>query len=420
MIAEDVTERRALEGRLGQAQKMEAIGRLAGGVAHDFNNMLTVILGGVHFLKRDMLPNQDLSAMIGEIEQAAQRAQGLTHQLLAFSRRQVLEPRVLDLNALVSSVESMLRRLIGEDVELHVAFGAGLHAVKADPGQLEQAIVNLVLNARDAMSGGGRITIETRNVTQARSGDGPEDSELGRGAESAGGGGAGAGPLVMLSVADTGAGMTPEVRAKAFEPFFTTKAVGHGTGLGLPMVYGIVKQSGGSVSLRSEPGRGTTVSVYLPSAGSRVEVRKPPPVAAPCSGDETILVAEDENGVRHWIHNALQGRGYTVFACRNAKEALSIAADYAGPVHLLLTDIMMPGMSGRELADRLVAQRPATRVIYMSGYTEEELGRHGVAGEEREFLQKPFTPLELLEKVRAVLDAGRRAEAGAGAAPEQS
>jgi PAS domain S-box-containing protein len=418
MIAEDVSERRTLEGHLLQAQKMEAIGRLAGGVAHDFNNMLTVILGGVHFLKRDLVPDQDTSAMIAEIEQAAQRAQGLTHQLLAFSRRQVLEPRVLDLNALVSSVESMLRRLIGEHVELQVVFGAGLHAVKADPGQLEQAVVNLVVNARDAMPGGGRITIETRNVSLVRR-DGPEDPELG--SESRGGGGeAGeAGPQVMLAVADNGAGMTAEVRAKAFEPFFTTKPLGEGTGLGLPMVYGIVKQSGGSVSLRSEPGRGTTVSIYLPSAGARVEELEPPPAAVPRPGDETILVAEDDDGVRHWIHNALQGQGYRVFACRNGKEALSIAEDYAGRVHLLLTDIVMPGMNGRELADRLVAQRPGTRVLYMSGYTEEAVDRHGVAGEEREFMQKPFTPRELLEKVRAVLDAGRRAGAGGGAAESQ-
>jgi CheY-like chemotaxis protein len=223
----------------------------------------------------------------------------------------------------------------------------------------------------------------------------------------------------MLAVADNGAGMTAEVRAKAFEPFFTTKPLGQGTGLGLPMVYGIVKQSGGSVSLRSEPGRGTTVSIYLPSAGARVEELEPPPAAVPRPGDETILVAEDDDGVRHWIHNALQGQGYRVFACRNGKEALSIAEDYAGRVHLLLTDIVMPGMNGRELADRLVAQRPGTRVLYMSGYTEEAVDRHGVAGEEREFMQKPFTPRELLEKVRAVLDAGRRAEAGGGAAESQ-
>jgi PAS domain S-box-containing protein len=401
MIAEDVTERRALEGQLLHAQKMEAVGRLAGGVAHDFNNVLTVILGGVHFLRKDLVADPDLTSMLNEIEQAAKRAQGLTHQLLAFSRHQMMTPRVLDLNVLVGSVESMLRRLIGEDVELHVAFGAGVHAVKADPGQLEQAIVNLVVNARDAMPNGGRVTLETRNVQLApgRGSDGDTAPE---------------GPHVLLAVADTGAGMSPEVKAHVFEPFFTTKPRGKGTGLGLPMVYGIVKQSGGFVAVDSEPGQGTTVSIYLPSAGARPEAApQAPEPPARIDGDETILLAEDDDGVRHWIHNALQGQGYTVFACRHGKEALGIAEQYGGTIQLLLTDVVMPGMNGRELADRLVAARPATRVLYMSGYTEEALGRSGVGavGEDRGFLQKPFTPRELLEKVRAMLDQGAGARA---------
>jgi PAS domain S-box-containing protein len=394
MIAEDVTERRALEGQLLHAQKMEAVGRLAGGVAHDFNNVLTVILGGVHFLRKDLVADPDLSAMLNEIEHAAERAQGLTHQLLAFSRRQMLAPKVLDLNALVGSVESMLRRLIGEDVELHVAFGAGVHAVKADPGQLEQAIVNLVVNARDAMPDGGRVTLETRNVQLPARPGGDGDVSAG-------------GPYVLLAVVDTGSGMSPEVRAHVFEPFFTTKPRGKGTGLGLPMVYGIVKQSGGFVTVESEPGQGTAVSVFLPSAGVRPEAApKAPEPPSRIDGNETILLAEDDDGVRHWIHNALQGQGYTVFACRHGKEALGIAEHYDGPIQLLLTDVVMPGMNGRELADRLVASRPKTRILYMSGYTEEALGRSGVGSvaEDRGFLQKPFTPRELLEKVRAMLD----------------
>jgi PAS domain S-box-containing protein len=397
MIAQDVTERRVLEKQLLQSQKMEAVGRLAGGVAHDFNNVLTVILGGLHFLRQDLVPDHDQTTMISEIEQAAFRAQGLTHRLLAFSRRQMMEPRLIDLNTLVGSVESMLRRVIGEDIELQVALGAGLHAVKADPGQLEQAIVNLVVNSRDAMPEGGRVTIETRNVQLAPSAE--EDDEIPTG-----------GPHVLLAVTDTGCGMAPEVRAHLFEPFFTTKPLGKGTGLGLPMVYGIVKQSDGLITVESEPGQGTAIKIYFPSAGPRAE---PAPVTraamARSQGDETILLAEDDDGVRHWIHNALQGQGYTVFACRHAREALGIAEQYAGTIHLLLTDVVMPGMNGRELADRLVAARPATRVLYMSGYTEEALDRHGVpgGGTTRGFIQKPFTPVELLEKVRAMLDRAR-------------
>ena len=384
---------RETEAQLRQAQKMEAVGRLAGGVAHDFNNLLTVIRGYSELLLGRLAPTDAMRKDMEEIKKAADRASGLTRQLLAFSRRQFIAPKVLDLNALVSNMDGMLRRLIGEDiVELCTELDSSVGAVKADPGQVEQVIMNLVVNARDAMPKGGRLTIQTKNVT------------IGQGAR-LDAVGVEPGSYVLLAVRDTGHGMDAETRSHLFEPFFTTKEKGKGTGLGLSTVYGIVKQSGGSISVESAPGRGTTFRIYLP------RVEKEVPVAAggfeaidPARGRETILLVEDEPAVRGLVHETLRLHGYTVLEARHGIEALLTSTKYVGPIHLLLTDVVMPQMSGPEVAEKLLTVRPGIKVLYMSGYPDHPVFDQGGVNRETGFLAKPFSPHVLAQKVREILD----------------
>ncbi|HYL22172.1 MAG TPA: PAS domain S-box protein [Gemmatimonadales bacterium] len=388
----DLTARRLLEQQLRQAQKMEAVGRLAGGVAHDFNNILTAITGYSELLRQDLTPGHPGHADVAEIRRAADRAAGLTRQLLAFSRQQVLEPRVLDLNDLVRNMEKLLHRLLGEDIVLATELAPELGAVKADPGQLEQVIMNLAVNSRDAMPSGGKLTIETVNIeigdTHATH---HEPLQPGR--------------YVMVAVSDTGTGMTEATKARIFEPFFTTKEKGKGTGLGLSTVYGIVKQSGGFIWVYSEPGQGATFKIYLPRVDEAAEALTPLEVRpAVTQGTETILVAEDEESVRVIVRETLERHGYRVLQAKGGAAALALAAAHAGPVHLLVSDVVMPEMSGRELATRLVAERPTVRVLYMSGYTDDAVLRRDILEAGSAYLQKPFGPELLLRKVRAVLD----------------
>jgi len=393
-IGRDVTERLGLEQQLRQAQKMEAVGRLAGGIAHDFNNILTAITGHADLLLEDLGHHDPRRADVDEIRRSAERAAGLTRQLLAFSRQQVLQPKVVDLNALVLDMDKLLRRLIGEDVELATVLDPTLGRVTADPGQLEQVIVNLAVNARDAMPQGGKLTLETRNIDLDSSYT-LEHSLVKPG------------PYVQLTVSDSGIGMDEETQAHAFEPFFTTKPRGQGTGLGLAMVYGTVKQSGGFIWVYSEPGRGATFKIYLPRVDAPVESAAPPaPVERPPRGSETVLLAEDKPAVRAIARQALERQGYTVLAAPSGADALALAAQHGATIHLLLTDVVMPGMSGRDLADRLTAQRPGIRVLYISGYTDNAIVRHGMLEPGLAYLQKPFRPDALVRKVREVLDAG--------------
>jgi CheY-like chemotaxis protein len=371
---------------------MEAVGQLAGGVAHDFNNLLGVITGYGDMLARDLGPQHPAQRRVEQIRKAAERAVSLTRQLLAFSRKQVLEPKVLDLSAVVADLEKMLRRLIGENVHIVTAFGRDLGRVRADPGQIEQVIVNLAVNARDAMPGGGKLIIETANADlDWRYARKHVDVEPGL--------------YVLLAVTDTGLGMDAVTAARIFEPFFTTKEEGRGTGLGLSTVYGIVKQSGGHINVYSEPGRGTTFKIYLPRVD---EVATSAPSAslpsAPPSGSETVLLVEDADALRVMIGEVLGDAGYTVLEASNPLDALKRAEDHVGPLHLAITDVIMPGMSGPDLAARLEAVRPGLRLVYMSGYTDEAIGHHGVLEEGTHFLQKPFTADALLRKLRHVLD----------------
>ncbi|MBI4246528.1 MAG: GAF domain-containing protein, partial [Candidatus Rokubacteria bacterium] len=391
------------QSQLVQAQKMQAVGQLAGGIAHDFNNLITVIGGRAHMLLGQMPAGDPLRRDVDVINATAERAADLTRQLLAFSRKQVLDPKVLDLNRVVAEVAPMLRRLIGEDVELVTALGTGLGQVKADPRQLEQVLMNLAINARDAMASGGRLTIETSNVTL----------DAGYTREHVG---TSPGPHVMLAVSDTGEGMDAETLARVFEPFFTTKGPGKGTGLGLATVYGIVKQSGGNIWVYSEPGRGTTFKIYLP------RVYEAPEVAAPASpssgagrGSETILLVEDEEAVRQLARDILTAQGYTVIEAAHGGEALLISGRHAGPIDLLLTDVVMPHMSGRALAERLAPLRPRMKILYMSGYTENAVVHHGMLDAGTMYLQKPFTPDGLARKVREILDASPAAHRPASA-----
>jgi PAS domain S-box-containing protein len=379
----DVTERRRLQEQHTQAQKMEAVGRLAGGVAHDFNNALTVITGYGHAVLGDLPADSPVRTHVAEMVKAGERAAELVRRLLAFSRKSVLAPRVLDLNEVVRGLEGMLRRLLGEDIDLVTSLRPCLGRVRADPGQLEQALINLAANARDAMPRGGRLTVETADLPA----------------------GEGRGPQVLLAVTDTGCGMTAEVRARAFEPFFTTKEKGRGTGLGLAMVHGFVRQSGGHVEAHSEPGHGTTFRLYLPRVQEEVAGRTPHPgpPAAP-RGTETVLLVEDEEGVRALVRQVLRAGGYTVLEAGDGARALRVAEMHLRPIHLLLTDVVMPEMGGRELAERLLALHPAARVLFTSGYTDDALVRHGVLEDEVAFLHKPFTPADLARKVREVLD----------------
>jgi two-component system, cell cycle sensor histidine kinase and response regulator CckA len=391
-VMKDVTERRSLEEQLRLSQKMEAVGQLAGGVAHDFNNLLTVILGYSNLLLKDLGPEDPRRAPLEGIKHAADRGAALTQQLLVFSRRQVLAPRLLDLNAVVADMDKMLRRLIGEHIEFSTILAPELGLVKADPGQIEQVIMNLVVNARDAMPTGGKLTIETAAV------------ELGEAYARRHNVGT-PGSYIMLAVSDAGHGMDENTRARVFEPFFTTKEKGKGTGLGLAVVYGIVKQSGGGVWVYSEPGLGTTFKVYLPKADAVSE--KPEALAANrmSRGTETILLVENEAAVRSLLRDFLESNGYVVLEASRAVEALEASEQYGGPIQLLLTDVVMPDISGRKLADHLKTSRPEAKVLYVSGYTDTAILQHGLLEPGVALLQKPFTPEALSRKVREVLDA---------------
>ena len=382
---------RVSEGQLRQAQKMEAIGRLAGGVAHDFNNVLTAIFGYVDLLREEIPPGSAAHQDLAEVRKASERAASLTKQLLAFSRQQVLEPVVLKPNALVEDFEKMLRRLIGEDVELRLSLAEGAGNVRADPGQLQQVLMNLVVNARDAMPTGGKLIIETANTELSE-----QYAELHQPVVPGG--------YVMLAVSDTGSGMTPEIRGRIFEPFFTTKEKGKGTGLGLSTVYGIVKQSGGYVWVYSEVGRGTSFKIYLPRVDAPAEELQLPRTPDSVAGTETILLAEDDPMLRPLAKGLLEKLGYTVIDAENAATALDAAANHAGRIHLLVADVVMPGASGRELARQLEKARPQTKVLYVSGYTDDAIVHHGMLEPGLNYLQKPFTPAALARKVREVLD----------------
>ena len=395
--SEDITQRTRLEEQFRQAQKLEAIGRLAGGVAHDFNNLLSVVIGYAGLGLQRLRPGDPLADDLREIEKAGQRATGLTRQLLAFGRRQLLQPRVIDLDQIVADLRSMLERLLREDIELRVRATPDLGRVLADPGQLEQVLMNLVVNARDAMPDGGRLTIETANV---------ELDEAYAAAQL----GARPGRHVMLAVSDTGVGMEPATRARIFEPFFTTKPVGEGTGLGLATVLGIVEQTGGRIVVYSEPGHGTTFKIYLPRTDRAADVASASPAAAPAGAGETILLVEDEDQLRAVACTVLRRHGYVVLEAANGGEAFLIAQDHDGPIDLLLTDVVMPRVSGRRLADQLAAQRPGLKVLFTSGYTDDAIVHHRVIAEGVAFLQKPFTPDALLHKVREVIDPPRAAE----------
>jgi two-component system, cell cycle sensor histidine kinase and response regulator CckA len=394
VLADDISERKALEAQLGQAQKMEAVGRLAGGVAHDFNNLLGVITGYSELLLRSLGPEHPGSKRVEEIQKAAERAASLTRQLLAFSRQQVLQPRILDLNQVVADIEKMLCRLIGEDIHLVTTRGEGLGRIRADPGQIEQILMNLVVNARDAMPKGGGLILETANVAldEVYARVHPEVQ---------------AGPFVMLSVSDTGEGMDAETRAHIFEPFFTTKEAGKGTGLGLATVFGIVQQSGGSVSVESQLGLGTACRIYFPRVEDALPLPAPGtlPGAPPRGGTETVLVVEDADSLREIIREILEGAGYTVLESADPDEALFRVSTLGSPLHLLLTDVVMPGMSGPDLATSVGIARPGTKVLFMSGYTDEAMGLHGVLDAGTQFIQKPFAADALLRKVREAIDA---------------
>jgi nitrogen-specific signal transduction histidine kinase/ActR/RegA family two-component response regulator len=388
----DITDRKQLETQLQQSRRMEAVGRLAGGIAHDFNNLLTIIKGYAEMALNRPGIQPGLTADVQQIGNAAERAATLIRQLLAFSRKQVLQPKSLDLNAIVESLDKLLNRLMGADIQMKTVCGANIGTVKADPAQIEQVIMNLVVNARDAMPGGGRLTIETSNVDL--------DANYARDHVSVK-----PGPYVMLAVSDTGIGMDSETQAHIFEPFYTTKGGTRGTGLGLSTVYGIVKQSGGYIWVYSEPGKGTAFKVYLP----RVEG----PVAAPSvkteesvdrKGTETILLVEDEEAVRELARTILAAQGYSVLVAESAAHAEQLATNGSREIHLLLTDVVMPGVSGRELARRITARNARTHVLFMSGYTDNVIAQGGVLETGVAFLQKPFTPRALTKKVREILD----------------
>jgi len=392
-IATDITERKSLEAQLRQSQKMEAIGQLAGGIAHDFNNLLTVINGYSELMLLSLPVEHPHCATFEQIRQAGEKASRLNRQLMAFSRQQVLQPKVLDLNAVVANIDTMLQRVIGEDIDLLTILSPGLASVKADPGQIEQVLMNLLVNARDAMPAGGRLTIETADVVL--------DTDYARTHVAVN-----PGRYVMLAVSDNGCGMDAETQARIFEPFFTTKELGKGTGLGLSTVYGIVKQSGGNIGVYSEPGRGTTFRIYLPRIEEAAEAVEPGKAREQLPrGSETILLVEDEAGVRTLAKTILQTHGYTVLDAAQGKDAFLLSGQHEGLIHLMVTDMVMPEMSGREVADRLKPLRPNMKVLFMSGFTDKAMVHHGELDRGMAFLQKPFTPQTLARKVREVLDA---------------
>jgi len=399
IVNRDITERKQLEEQFRQSQKMEAVGRLSGGVAHDFNNLLGVIIGYGEILQEDLPADPALRVNVEEILKAGHRAASLTRQLLAFSRQQQLDPTVLDLNAVVRDMEKMLKRLIGEDIELKTDLDASLARIKADQGQIEQAVMNLAVNARDAMPSGGKLSLASSNFHM-------DESFVRRYPYPVQ-----TGDYVLFTVSDNGIGMDATTRARIFEPFFTTKEKGQGTGLGLSMVYGIVKQSGGYIDVASEPGAGATFKIYLPKAEGPVAVLTKTDLPASLRGNETILLVEDEPSLRALAAHLLESCGYTVLEASSGEQALEIARQER-TIHLLFTDVVMPGISGRVLADRLVEQRPQLRVVYTSGYTGQTIGAHGVLAEGSHFLPKPFTREKLAHKIREALDASVAAAAG--------
>jgi PAS domain S-box-containing protein len=389
----DITERKQLERQLRQAQKMEAVGCLAGGIAHDFNNLLGVIIGYSEMFEERMAPTDPLRPKVEQIKKAGQRAAQLTRQLLAFSRQEMIEPTLLDLNAVVADTLTMLQRVIGENIELIMIPGKELGTVKADRGQIEQVIMNLAVNARDAMPNGGKLTIATGNayLDDAYSRLHPPASP---------------GSYAMVTVSDTGHGMDHETQAHIFDPFFTTKEKGKGTGLGLATVYGAVKQSGGYIWVYSEPGHGATFKIYLPRGGGasdEAESRKSSNGNA--RGSETVLLVEDSQLLRELAHELLESIGYTVLEAECGLDAIQIALQHERPIHLLMTDVVMPGMGGRELAERMILSHPESKVLYMSGYTDDTIVHHGVLQPGVALLQKPFARATLASKVREVLDA---------------
>ncbi len=395
VFTEDVTEKRVLENKLHMAGKMEAVGRLSGGIAHDFNNLLGVMIGYSQLLKRKLHSSPELSEYAEEIEKAGRRASTLTRQLLAFSRQQILKPTVLDLNALVSDMEKILPRLIREDISIRIDLQSSLGSVKADRGQIEQVIMNLAVNARDAMPTGGLLIIQTANTEL-------DDSYVREHP------GAKPGRYVELAVSDSGIGMNRETITHIFEPFFTTKGLGQGTGLGLATVYGIVKQSNGYIWVESSPGEGTCFQVFLPRVEEPVTPGSDLPAIDPDAkkGSETILLAEDSESLRKLVSSLLNGQGFKVLESQNGEDALEVAGKYDDPIHLLLTDVVMPGINGRVLAERLRAKRPETRILYMSGYTDAILSTQGVLDQATNLIYKPFTEEQLIEKVKSVLDSG--------------
>jgi signal transduction histidine kinase len=390
--AMDITDRKRLEEQYLQAQKLESVGQLAGGIAHDFNNLLTILLGNGDLTRQMLGPAHPASAYLREMLDAAERASGLTRQLLAFSRRQVLDPRVVDLNGLLKESEDFLHRLLGEDIDLVVQTGPAACSVRVDSGSMSQVVLNLAVNARDAMPKGGRLVIAT-DVLDLDASYAAAHLDVKPGT------------YVRLTVSDTGTGMTPDVRARVFEPFFTTKEEGKGTGLGLSVVHGIIRGSGGRVEVYSEAGIGTTFKVYLPAVGA--EHAGPPAVAAPPAGRgaETVLLVEDDVGVRRLAERILTHNGYRVLSAPNGEEAVRMADVRKGELDLLLTDLVMPGMNGRELASVLRSRLPGLRVLFTSGYTSDAILRAGVLESEEAFLTKPYTPALFLAKVREVLDA---------------
>ena len=396
----DVTDRNSLERQIRASQRLDAVGKLAGGIAHDFNNILVVIEGQTQFLL-EALPEGDARRDDARaIQDAAQRAEGLTRQLLAFSRQQVVELRVVNLNRLIQELDRMLRPLIGEDIDVVTALSEHLGLVEIDPTHVEQVILNLAVNARDAMPLGGKLTIETANV---RIDDGYDDTKPAD---------VPPGDYVMVAVSDNGTGMAEETRLHIFEPFFTTKAVGKGTGLGLSTVYGIVKQAGGFIWVYSELGHGTAFRIYFPAkAAARESIVASRPTSVSLEGTETILIVEDQEGVRRVAARVLTKAGYTVLEAADGEQALLVCERHAGPIHAVLTDVVMPNMSGRKLVDRLSATRTGAKVLYMSGYTDNAIVHHGVLEPSVNYIQKPFTPQALLSKLREVLDARSSDEA---------
>jgi signal transduction histidine kinase/ActR/RegA family two-component response regulator len=401
-VFKDITERRRLEEQVRQSQKLEAVGRLAGGVAHDFNNLLTVVSGYAELLAVNPTLDRRGQEAVAEVKAAADRAISLTRQLLAFSRNQMLQPRAIDLNGVIAEINKLIRRLIGEDIALTTHLAADLGPVTADPGQVEQVILNLAVNARDAMPRGGALTITTGNATVGPAAQAQPGLPPGR--------------YALLTVADTGCGMDEATKARIFEPFFTTKEPGKGTGLGLAVVHGIVAQSGGHIDVQTAPGRGTTFRILLPQAEGPV----PPPAAAraapgkPAGGTETVLLVEDEDAVRAFAARVLQTYGYQVLEARDGAEAQQVAARDGRAPDLMVTDVVMPGLSGLELARRLGPARPGMKVLFMSGHTDDAITRRGVLSPEASFLHKPFTPEELAGKVREVLDRAPSAAAATG------